>query len=120
MISKEKQKYTKLAEITHDPFSRVVIADIYNSRDKKILFPKFLKALFDISQRDNKKCVNEMDAYNKMGLGGYKEEIVPYVVADFEESQLLERLEMLVKLVLPRRVSLNLKKLWLNVPRILI
>ena len=44
MVSKAKEKYTRLAEMTDKPISIIAIADVYNSRDKEILRPKFLRA----------------------------------------------------------------------------
>ena len=93
MISKEKEKYTRLAEMTQNTFPRVAIADVYNSRDKKVLRPKYLKALSDLSRRYKAKCVNEVEALKNTGLGGYLEGIIPYVVAHLEQEGLIQRCE---------------------------
>lgn len=93
MILKESKKYTAVAEITQEPFSRVAIADVYGSRDKKILRPKYLKSLSDLSHRYNTKCINEADVLKNTGLGGYLEGIIPYVVADLEQDGLIQRCE---------------------------
>jgi hypothetical protein len=69
------------------------IADVYNSRDKKVLRPQFLKAVYDISRRDKKPCVNEREALRNTGLGGYLEGIIPHVVADLKEDGLIEYCE---------------------------
>jgi putative GTP pyrophosphokinase len=89
-ISKDREKYTRLAEITQNSAPRVAIADVYNSRDKKILRPRYLKTLFDLSHRDNTECVNEAEVLKNTGLGGYLEGIIPYVVADLEQECLIE------------------------------
>jgi putative GTP pyrophosphokinase len=113
-ISKENEKYRKLTEITHTPFPKVVIADIYNSRDKKILIPRFLRALFDISYHDNKDCINEMEAYQKTGLGGYGKGIIPYVVADLEASKLIERCTNVGEIRLTEKGNIEVKKMISN------
>jgi ppGpp synthetase/RelA/SpoT-type nucleotidyltranferase len=93
MVSKATEKYAKLAEMIDKPISRIAIADVYNSRDKEILRPKFLKAIFEISHGDKKKCVKGADALGLTGLGGYLEGIIPYVVADLEQDGLIEYCE---------------------------
>jgi hypothetical protein len=93
MVSKAREKYTRLAEMTDIPFSRIAIADVYNSRDKEILRPKFLRAIFDISHGDSKRCIVGVEALRHTGLGGYLEGIVPYVVADLEQDGLVEYCE---------------------------
>lgn len=71
----------------------LVVADIYNSKDRKTLRPKYLKALSDLSHRYNMECVNEVDVLKNTGLGGYLEGIIPYVVADLVEEDLIRRCE---------------------------
>jgi putative GTP pyrophosphokinase len=93
MISNETEKYRKLSSIVDSPLSRIAVADIYNSRDKAILRPKFLRAVFDISDRDNRVCVSEVESLKETGLGGYLEGIIPYVVADLEQDGLVEYCE---------------------------
>jgi putative GTP pyrophosphokinase len=93
MISKTKEKYQRLSQITHKPFSRIAVADIYNSRDKSILRPKFLKAVYDLSSRNDRICVDAKEALRNTGLGGYLEGIIPYVVADLEEDGLIKYCE---------------------------
>ena len=93
MMSRDTKKYRRLAESTQSTFPRVAIADVYNSRDKKILRPKYLKSLSDLSHLHNMKCVNEAEALKKTGLGGYLEGIIPYLVADLEQEGLIERCE---------------------------
>ena len=93
MITNETEKYRKLSQITGSSFSRIAVADIYNSRDKAMLRPKFLRAVFDISDRDNSVCVNEVECLKETGLGGYLEGIIPYLVADLEQDGLVEYCE---------------------------
>jgi len=93
MISKETEKYRKLSQKTDSSFSRIAVADIYNSRDKEILRPKFLRAVFDISNRDNNVCVSEVESLKETGLGGYLDGIIPYVVADLEQEGLVDHCE---------------------------
>lgn len=93
MMSRDTKKYRRLAESTQSTFPRVAIADVYNSRDKKILCPKYLKSLSDLSHLHNTKCVNEAEALKNTGLGGYLEGIIPYLVADLEQEGLIERCE---------------------------
>ena len=59
----------------------------------RILRPKYLKTLSDLSQRYNTKCVNETEVLKSTGLGGYLEGIIPYVVADLEQEGLIEYCE---------------------------
>jgi hypothetical protein len=93
MISKEREKYVKLAETTKSSFPNVAIADVYNSRDKRILRPKYLKTLLDLSRRYNIECVNEIEVLKNTGLGGYLDGIIPYVIADLQQDGLIEYCE---------------------------
>lgn len=85
MISRETEKYARLSGITQSSFPSVAIADVYNSRDKKILRPRYMKSLSDLSHISDTKCVNELKALRNTGLGGYPEGIIP--------SSLIERCE---------------------------
>jgi hypothetical protein len=85
------------------PIPRIAIADVYNSRDKEILRPKFLKAIFEISYGDMKKCVVRVEALQLTGLGGYLKGIISYVVADLEQDGLVEYCENKVEIRITQR-----------------
>jgi Region found in RelA / SpoT proteins len=110
-ISRDTEKYSRLAEITQSTFERVAIADVYNSRDKKILRPKYLKALSDLSDLYDTGCVNEVEALKNTGLGGYLEGIIPYLVADLEQDGLIERCENKGEIRLKEKGRVQVKKL---------
>lgn len=111
LISRRAANYVKLSEKMNQPFSRIAVADIYNSRDKSILRPKFLRAVFDISNRDNKQCVNAIEALKYTGLGGYLEGIIPYVVADLEADGLIEYCQTKEEVQLTKKGKDEVKKI---------
>lgn len=93
MILNETEKYRKLSQIIDSSVTRITVADLYNSRDKATLRPKFLGAVFDISNRENKVCVSEVESLKETGLGRYLEGIIPYVVSDLKQDGLVEYCE---------------------------
>jgi gamma-glutamylcyclotransferase (GGCT)/AIG2-like uncharacterized protein YtfP len=91
LLAKKKDRYNQLSKETRLPFDRIAIADVYNSRDRRILRPKFLRAVYEISHGNNDVKVKGVDALKRTGLGGYLEGIIPYVVSDLEADGLVER-----------------------------
>lgn len=102
LLAKREERYKKLSKETHDTFNRIAIADVYNSRDSSILRPKFLRAVYEISNGNTDVNVRGIDALKRTGLGGYLEGIVPYVVADLEADGLIERDEKAEEIRLTR------------------
>lgn len=91
LLAKKKDRYNQLSKETRLPFDRIAIADVYNSRDRRILRPKFLRAVYEISHGNSDVKVKGVDALKRTGLGGYLEGIIPYVVSDLEADGLVER-----------------------------
>jgi hypothetical protein len=91
LLAKREERYKKLSKETNQSFNRIAIADVYNSRDRRILKPKFLRAVYEISKGNTSIKVKGIDALQRTGLGGYLEGIIPYVVADLEADGLVER-----------------------------
>lgn len=90
-LAKREERYKRISKETNDSFNRIAIADVYNSRDSRILRPKFLRAMYEISKGNTSVKVKGIDALQRTGLGGYLEGIIPYVVFDLEANGLVER-----------------------------
>jgi putative GTP pyrophosphokinase len=90
LLAKREERYKKLSKETHASIAGIAIADVYNARDKRILRPKFLRAIYEISKGNTGINVKGIDALERTGLGGYLEGIIPYVVSDLEADGLVE------------------------------
>ena len=91
LLAKREGRYKRLSKETNASIAGIAIADVYNSRDRRILRPKFLSAIYEISSGNTDVKVKGIDALKRTGLGGYLEGIIPYVVSDLEADGLIER-----------------------------
>ena len=103
LLARKEGRYKQLSKETSIPFGRIAIADIYNSRDRRILRPKFLRAIYEICNGNIGVKVKGIDALKRTGLGGYLEGIIPYVVSDLEADGLVVRDEKPEEIRLTRK-----------------